>query len=124
MKDQLTENFTELNKAIKHYIQARIDLVKLLFLKKTSTFMSLLFGVLVSILFLTMIVTFTGAAFTIWYGQTFGNYLTGALIVLGALLAVFIIFIVFRKKFLTSFFISKASQILFEEDEEELEDDL
>ncbi|QIA09321.1 hypothetical protein [Draconibacterium halophilum] len=117
MSDNLTESMAGLNEAVKQYVQTRIDLVKLLFLKKTSKYMSILFGMLIIILLSTLILAFAGVMFTFWYGQTYDNYLEGASIVLGSLIFILIVFILFRKKLLTTFFLSNFSEILFEDDE-------
>ncbi|WP_319269749.1 hypothetical protein [uncultured Draconibacterium sp.] len=117
MSDNLTESITGLNSAVKQYVQARIDLVKLLFLKKTSKYMSILFGMLIIILLSTLVLAFAGVIFTFWYGQTYNNYLEGALIVLGSLIILLVVFLIFRKRLLTSFFLSNFSEILFEDDE-------
>lgn len=117
MSDKLTESMSELNEAVKQYVQTRIDLVKLLFLKKISQYMNILFGMLVTILLSTLIVAFAGVIFTLWYGETFNNYIEGAFIVLGILVVFLVLFLVFRKKLLTSFLLSNFSEILFEDDE-------
>lgn len=117
MSDNLTESMAGLNTAVKQYVQTRIDLVKLLFLKKTSKYMSILFGMLIIILLSTLVLAFAGVVFTFWYGQTYNNYLEGAFIVLGSLIALLVVFLIFRKKLLTSFFLSNFSEILFEDDE-------
>ncbi len=119
MYDQLTENFAGLNEAVKQYIKARIDLVKLLLLKKTSNYMSLLFGLLIVILFLSLITAFACTAFVLWYGQTYGSYLNGVYWAMGGLTALLLLFLLLRKRILTSLFINKASSIIFEEEEDE-----
>ncbi|MBN2636700.1 MAG: hypothetical protein JXR61_10555 [Prolixibacteraceae bacterium] len=117
MSNKITKNISELNDAVKQYLQAKLDLVKLRLLKKTANYMSTLFGMLISILILTLIIAFSGTAFTLWYGQTYSSYLDGALIMLGILILLLILFLIFRKKLLMSLFISKFSAILFEDDE-------
>jgi len=117
MQDNLTKSMAGLNDSVKQYLQARLDLFKLLLLKKASKSMSFFFGSLIIILMSTVIVIFSGAAFTFWYGKTFNNYLEGVLIVIGFLLIVSVLFIVFRKRILTSVFLSGMSEILYEENE-------
>lgn len=117
MSDNLTESMAGLNEAVKQYVQTRIDMVKLLFLKKTSKYMSILFGMLITILLSTLVLAFAGVIFTLWYGQTYNNYLEGAGIVLGSLILLLVVFLIFRKTLLTSFFLSNFSEILFEDDE-------
>lgn len=117
MSDKLTESVAGLNEAVKQYLQAKLDLVKLLLLKKTSKYMSVLFGMLIIILLTTLIVAFAGAVFTMWYGQMYNNYIEGALIVVGSLIVLLVLFLLFRKRILTSLFLSKFSTILFEDNE-------
>lgn len=119
MGDKLTKNLAGLNDSIKQYLQARIDLFKLTMLKKATNSLGFIFGLLIIILMSTLFVAFAGAAFVIWYGITFNNYLEGALIFSGFLMFVLIMFILFRKKILTSVFLYNISNILFEEDEDE-----
>ncbi len=117
MSDRLTEGIAGLNEAVKDYVKTRVDLVKLLLLKKTSKYMSVLFGMLITILLSTLILAFAGVVFTFWYGQTYGDYLEGTLIVLGSLVVLLVLFLLFKKKLLTSIFLSRFSTILFEDDE-------
>ena len=117
MSDRITESITGLNDSVKDYIQARLDLYKLLLLKKTTQSMSFLFGMLIVILLCTLIILFAGAAFTFWYGNTYGNYLDGALMVMGFFVLISVFFIVFRKTFLTSVFLKNISEIIYEENE-------
>nr|WP_321358086.1 hypothetical protein [uncultured Draconibacterium sp.] len=117
MSDKLTKSMAGLNEAVKQYTQARIDLVKLLFLKKTSKYMSVLFGLLIIVLLSALILAIAGVMFILWYGQTYNNYLEGAFIVLGIFIILLIVLLIFRKRILTSFFLSHFSEILFEDDE-------
>lgn len=117
MSDRITENITGLNDSVKDYISARLDLFKLLLLKKSTQSMSFLFSMLILILLATVILFFAGAAFALWYGETFNNYLDGALMVIGFFIVVAVLLIVFRKKILTSVFLKNISEILYEENE-------
>lgn len=117
MSDKITDSISGLNDSVKDYIQVRIDLYKLLLLKKTTQSMSFLFGMLIAILMGTIILIFAGAAFTFWYGRTFNNYLNGVLIVIGFFLLATVLILIFRKKILTAVFLKNISEILYEEDE-------
>lgn len=117
MSDKLTESISGLNEAVKQYVHTQTDLVKLLFLKKASIYMSMLFGVVIIVLLSTIILAFAGIIFTLWYGQTYNNYQEGAAIVLACVVILLVVFLIFRKKLLTSFFLSNLSEILFEDDE-------
>jgi len=115
MSDRISESIAGLNDSVKDYIQARLDLYKLLLLKKTTQSMSFLFGMLIVILLCTLLLLFAGAAFIFWYGNTYGNYLEGTLIVVGIFLLISLLFIVFRKKILESVFLKNISEIIYEE---------
>jgi len=119
MNNRLANNIAELNESVKLYLQARLDLVKLLLLKKATNSLTFLFGSLVIILLSAIIVAFAGAAFVVWYGASYNNYLEGVLLITGFFLLVLVLFIVFRKKFLTSIFLSNLSEIIFDDDEDE-----
>ncbi len=116
MSNKLTNNIAELNDSVKQYVQVKFDLFKLLLLKKTSTFISYLLSYLVIILFSIIIIMFLGAAFAIWYGQKFNNYLEGVLIATGMLVFLAILFIIFRKRILTNALLNNFSEVLFDDD--------
>lgn len=117
MSDRITENITGLNDSVKDYLNARLDLLKLLLLKKSTQSLSLLFSLLIFILLVTIILIFAGAAFTFWYGETFNNYLDGALLAIGFFVVISVLLLVFRKRILTSVFLKNISEILYEENE-------
>lgn len=117
MKDRISESIAGLNDSAKDYINARLDLYKLLLLKKTTQSMSFLFSLLIVILMATIILIFAGTAFTLWYGETFNNYLDGALIVIGIFLLFAALILIFRKRILHRIFLKNISEILYEENE-------
>jgi len=117
MGDNLTNSMAELNDSVKQYLQAKIDLVKLLLLRKVSKALTFVFDLMVILLLIMLLVAFGGAAFAIWYGLTYGDYLTGVLIVTGFVILTLLVFLLGRKKLLASVFLSNISNILFEEDE-------
>jgi len=122
MSKQLSNNIAELNESIQQYFQAKIGLVKLLMLKKSVKSLTFLFGFLIMILLFVLFIAFAGGAFVIWYGLTYNDYLTGMLIVSGFIFSMLLIFILLRKKILTSLFLANISNILFEEDEDQDEE--
>lgn len=118
MSDTLTNNFSKLNDAVKDYVKARIDLVKLQVLKKASQSLSFLFSLLVFILLATLFLMFSGAAFVLWYGNTYNDYLTGVLIASGIIVLLAVLFMAFRKRILTSVFLNIFSEILYEDEKD------
>ena len=117
MGDKLTNHMAELSDAVKQYLQAKIDLVKLLLLRKVSKALTFVFDLMIIFLLAMLLVGFGGAAFAIWYGLTYGDYLTGVMIVTGFILLLLVVFLLVRKQLLASIFLSNISNILFEEDE-------
>jgi hypothetical protein len=118
MSNKLKNNIAELNDSVKQYVQVKFDLFKLLLLKKTTTFVNYLLSYLVIILFSVIIITFLCAAFAVWYGQKFNNYVEGVLIATGILAILALLFIVFRKKIFTDTLLNNFSEILFDDDEQ------
>lgn len=117
MSKELTKNLGELNGSVKSYVQAKIDLVKLTFLEKTTRFTSYLFNFLVVLMFSMLAIGFAAAAFAVWYGETYNNYVEGMLIAGGVLILTALVFILLRKQIVTGSVIKNFSKILFEEEE-------
>lgn len=117
MNDNISSSIAGLNESAKQYLQARLDLLKLQILKKASLIASHIFGLLIVILLSTIILAFTCAAFILWYGSTYNSYLEGISIILGILFFILIVSLIFKKKLLTSLFVSRFSEILFEDNE-------
>lgn len=118
MSKDLTKNLGELNGSVKSYVQAKIDLVKLQFLEKTTRFTSYFFTFLFVLMFIMLIIGFAATAFAVWYGQTYNNYVEGLLIAGGALIILALVFILLRKQIVTTSVLRSFSEILFEEFDE------
>ncbi|MEE4286866.1 MAG: hypothetical protein V2I31_11990 [Mariniphaga sp.] len=119
MSKDLTKNLGELNGSVKSYVQAKIDLIKLRFLEKTTRFTSYLFTFLIVLMFLMLIIGFAATAFAVWYGETYNNYVTGLLIAGGVLILLALVFILLRKQIVTASVLKNFSEMLFEDDEDE-----
>ncbi|MBW6534816.1 MAG: phage holin family protein [Mariniphaga sp.] len=119
MSKDLTKNLGELNGSVKSYVQAKIDLVKLRFLEKTTRFTSYFFTFLVVLMFIMLVIGFGATAFAVWYGETYNNYVTGLLIAGGVLILLALIFILLRKHIVTTSVLRNFSEILFEDEDEE-----
>ena len=117
MSSDLSKNIAELSGSVKNYVQTRVDLLKLSLLKKISRFATYLFSVLIVVLFATLILAFLAAAFAVWYGQTYNNYVGGVLIAAGCLFVIGAVIILLRKVIITSSVIQNFSEIMFEEEE-------
>jgi membrane glycosyltransferase len=123
MSKDLTKNLGELNGSVKSYVQAKIDLIKLRFLEKTTRFTSYLFTFLIVLMFLMLIIGFAATAFAVWYGETYNNYVTGVLIAGGVLILLALVFILLRKQIVTASVLKNFSEMLFEDDEDEEKQD-
>lgn len=121
MSKNLSDNFSELSETTKKYIQARIELVKLSFLEKATHITAYLIDSLVLILLVVLIVLFALAAFVVWYGQTYHDYLTGLLLAIGMLVVLTVLFILFKKRIVTSAVLKGYSSILFDEEKKKEE---
>ncbi|SFE91763.1 hypothetical protein [Sunxiuqinia elliptica] len=121
MSKNLSDNINELGDVTKKYVQTRIDLVKLTVLSKATQVTSYLISNLILALGGALILFFVLAAFVVWYGQTYGDYLTGLLLAIGVLVVLFVLFALFRNQLISSMVLRKYSSMLFEEEEEEEE---
>jgi len=119
MSKDLKRHINEFNGVFKKYVKARIDLLKLSILEKTSGFLSFLFSLLFVVLIAGLVLAFGAAAFAVWYGQTYNNYVDGLLISGGVLLVVAVVFLFIGKKLILSAVVRNLSEILFELEEEE-----
>lgn len=117
MSNELVKNLGELNGSVKNYVEARIDLVKLSLLEKTSRLITYLVNYLVVLLFFILVIGFGAAAFAVWYGQTYNdNYVGGVLIAGGIIIGICLIFVLLRKKIITASVIRNLSEILFKDE--------
>ena len=94
---------------------------KLTVLSKATQVTSYLISNLILALGGALILFFVLAAFVVWYGQTYGDYLTGLLLAIGVLVVLFVLFALFRNQLISSMVLRKYSSMLFEEEEEEEE---
>ena len=118
MKTNLSNNFSDLNKTIQDYVKVRIDLVKLSVLEKGTKITVFLISTMVFILIGSIFFIFSSAAFVVWYGNQFHNYLTGLIIVIGVIILLGFFFYLSRRTFITSSVIKNLSSILFEHDDD------
>ncbi len=117
-KNPLSENLTEITAAVKSYINARIDLLKLTLLQKITkagTFMLTFVSVLVS-LFSVMI--FLMFAFSFWYGQKTGNLAQGFLISAGIFLILLVLIYLLRRVIFSNTLVKIFSNILFSDEDQ------
>lgn len=121
MSRNLSDSIGELSDVSRKYIQTRIDLVKLTILGKATQVTTYLISSFLLTMAGALILFFGLAAFVVWYGQVYHDYLTGLLLVTGFLVFLTVLFALFKKQLITSFVLRKYASMLFEEDEEEEE---
>ncbi len=119
MKRDLSNSLASLNKTIMEYMKVQIKLAKLNLLQKMTKISVLIISTVVFILLGAIFFLFVSAAFVVWYGNTFGNYLTGLLIISGTIILLGFIFLVARRNVITSVIIKNLSSILFEDEKDE-----
>lgn len=117
--NSLKENLSELNTIIKSYIEAKIDLWKVLLLEKVTkigTYFFTVISVLITFLFTLLFLTF---AFSFWYGNTVGNITIGFLISAGFFLFLALVVYWLRKPLFSNNIIKNIGAIIFSDEEEE-----
>ncbi len=119
MKTTLSNNFKELGDSVKEYFNIRLELAKLSIVEKLVKIIVLRISLLVIILATTILFLFASAAFVIWYGSNYQDYLTGLFIVMGFVVVLTLLFYVFRRILVESYFIRKLSSILLQDEDDE-----
>jgi len=119
MKENLTDSFNRLKDTATDYARLQLKLFKLCVIQKIDEIFVLIISSFVFILIGFIFLLFISAAFVVWYGTTFGNYLTALLIIIGFIILLFIIFYVKGRKWISSVIMKKLSSI-FPENEENL----
>ena len=117
--NSLTKNLSELNIIIKSYLEARLNLLKVILLEKVTkigTYFFTSFFVMVTFLFTLLFLAF---AFSFWYGNTYGRISEGFLISAGFFLIVAVLLYVLRKPLFSNNIIKNISSIIFSEEENE-----
>jgi uncharacterized membrane protein YqjE len=118
MSSELTRHIRKFLNVLQKLAKTRIDLLKLTLIEKSSGFASFIFSSLFAVLVAALTVGFGAAAFAVWYGETYNNYVTGLIISAVVLLVIALIFFFIGRKLLTSVIIKNLSEILFEEEED------
>lgn len=119
MKTNLSNNFNELGDSVKEYFNIQLELVKLSMLEKLVKIAVFSISTLVIVLAGTIIFLFASAAFVVWYGSNYQDYLTGLFIVMGFVVLLTLLFYVFRRVFVESYIIKKLSSILLQDDNDD-----
>lgn len=119
MKPLVSESIEALKESLERYLNLRVELVKLSVLTKVSKITVFLITSLVMILLGSAFLLFGAAAFVVWFGTTYGNYLLGLLIISGFILILGVLFYILRRPLISSVVIKAFAGILFENDEDD-----
>ncbi len=113
----LVENVSELNDVIKSFIEARLDLWKLILLQKITRLGTyLLSTIIISIIILVVSVLLT-LAFTQWYSNTHGTLAEAYMIAAGFYILLGVLVFLLRKKLFSNMMVRNIASIIFSEDE-------
>lgn len=115
MSNELTRHVEELLSVLQKLIKTKVDLLKLTVIEKSSGFASFIFSTLFAVVVAALMIGFGAAAFTVWYGETYHNYVTGLLISMAILFIVAVIFFLIGRKLLGSVVIKNLIEVLFED---------
>jgi hypothetical protein len=118
MKAIVSDSISALKDSLERYLELRLDLLKLSVLSKISKISVFLITALVVVLLGSAFLLFGAAAFVVWYGNTYGDYLMGLLMVTGFILFLGILFYLLRRPLISSIVIKSFAGILFENDDD------
>jgi hypothetical protein len=114
----LSESFSELNQAVRNYVDARIRYWKVLLLEKSTRAITFLFSSVVVLITLVTSLIFLGFAFSFWFEEKGGSLWLGFLITAGFHLFLTLIFFLFRKAIFSGSIIKNLRDLLFPDKEE------
>jgi hypothetical protein len=116
MNKDSSESFGQLNSSLKNYVQVKLDLLKLTILEKAAKIISIIYVLLVVMFFFLLIIATGVAAFAVWYGETYNDYVGGLLIAGGGLLLITLLLVVIGKMVLSNSIIRIFSSMMFKEE--------
>jgi len=117
MKENITDSFQKLKDTATDYAKLQLKLFKLCIIQKINEISVLIISSFIFILIGFIFLLFISAAFVVWYGTTFGNYLTALLIIIGFIILLFLIFYFKGRKWLSSGIMKNLSSIISEDEE-------
>ena len=114
----MSERIVRLTKAMEEYLLLSIDMVKLTILEKLTRVTVLIISIMVSVILGGLFILFASAAFVVWYGQQYGDYLIGLFIISGIIILLNVLFYLLKGRLITSSIIKALSGILFSKEED------
>lgn len=116
MSKDLTESIEQLNGSVRNYVQVKLDLIKLTVIEKAAKVVSIVYILAVVMFFFLLIIATGVAAFAVWYGETYNDYVAGLLIAGGGLLVITILLVIIGKKLLSNGIIRAFAGKMFTDD--------
>lgn len=115
----LVENISELNDVIKSYIEARLDLWKIIFLQKITRLGTYLLSTIIIAIILLIVSVFLTLAFTQWYSNSYGPLSEAYLITAGFYVLVGALVFFLRKSLFSNMMVRNIASIIFSDEDEE-----
>ena len=116
MSKDFADSIDQLNGSVRSYIQVKLDLIKLTIIEKAAKIISVIYVVTVLMFFSMLIIAVGVAAFAVWYGETYNDYVGGLLISGGALLLIALLLIGIGKKLLSNTIIRAFAGKMFKDE--------
>jgi len=116
MKENITDSFQKLKDTATDYAKLQLKLFKLIVIQKINEISVLIISSFIFILIAFIFLLFISAAFVVWFGATFGNYLIALLIIIGFIFLFFLFFYIKGRKWISSGIMKKLSSIMEEKD--------
>lgn len=117
MKENMTDSFKKLKDTATDYAKLQLKLFQLRIIQKINEISVLIISSFVFILLGFIFLLFISAAFVVWYGTTFGNYLTAILIIVGFIFLLFLIFYFKGRKWISSGIMKNLSSAISKDEE-------
>lgn len=116
MSKDFTESIGQLDSSVRNYVKVKLELIKLTILEKAAKIISVIYVLLIVMFFFLLIIATGVAAFAVWYGETYNDYVGGLLIAGGGLLLVTILLVVIGKKLISNGIIRALSSFMLKDD--------
>lgn len=118
MSKDVTDSIEQLNGSVRSYIKVNLDLIKLTLIEKAAKIVSIVY-ILTVVLFFFLLIIATGiAAFAVWYGETYNDYVGGLLIAGGGLLFITLLLVLVGKKLLSNTIIRSFGSKMFKDEKD------
>ncbi len=115
----LVENISELNDVIKSYIEARLDVWKIIFLQKVTRLGTYLLSTIIIAIIILIVSVFLTLAFTQWYSNSYGFLSEAYLIVAGFYILVGALVFFLRKSLFSNMIVRNIASIIFSDEDKE-----